>query len=1088
MRLVDGSIRNYHTVMVAIVMVAVIGLICYETLPRQLTPTVDKPLIEVRTEYRGLSPNEVERNITRRLEDQLETVEGLKKMTSRSQHGESSITLEFEWGTDKKIATIDVNNKLQQVKDLPVLADKPVLKSISTDNSNPIMWVIVEKPNPKMPDIDQNYMFKVGEDIIVPLLQRVEGVSEVWHFGGEDREMRVEFDPYSLARLHLTYEDVIRKLSGENQNTRAGFHDEPYREYTVRTLGEFKSPDDILKTVIKRDGDKTIRVSDFAKVVDGYQRTSSLVRINGRISNAFGIIREQGANVVSTCNLATETIEKLNRELLSRGIPMRLKIVYKDVDYIDEAMYLVKSNLAMGSVLAVVVLLLFLGSARSVLIIAISIPVSLVAVFIVLKLLGRSINIISLAGMAFAVGMVVDNSIVVLENIYRHLTMKKGVFKAAYDGTVEVWGAVLSSTLTTLAVFLPIVFIREEAGQLFQDIAITISASIALSLMVSITVIPTLTTLLIRLRPGETYDSGFLHRGPLKPLVLFGAGLAAGYSRVMRFILGTGPARMVVKMGVVIGIAGMLLWSVLILPERDYLPSGNSNMVFMFIDPVAGMPVEKNMKYFADYEKKITQMDDVDNNFLVFSSRFNGGGAIIKPELARGQRGEVKMEVKSKSMGGEIFQIPGYRFAFASQRPIFRSASKTFDIEIVGPDIFKLKQIALQLLKEISGGEGVHSVRPDFKLGNPELRFIPRRLNNARLNMGVPEIGNIIESLNAGKYLGEFNDQGEPIDFVLVRADSEKLGLNDYRDLPIWTNEKMMTNLGYLADVEIASGPARIDHIEKERAARLLVQVHKSYPMQKVIQRVEEENLAPTRRNLSEEYGLRIGGTADDLASTEESLLNSFFYAVGFIYLLLVALFKSFVRPFIVMLTVVLAVSGSFFGIAGNNILQRFNIRAILEDFEVPNPDALLQGWDWITFDILTQLGIIILAGIVVNNAILIVHQMLNNIRSGMNEREALQKSCETRLRPIMMTVISSVCGMLPLAFGQGAGTELYRGMGTALIGGLMFSTIFTLFLVPVLISLMTDLGLHTRKEDLVKESLSQEDFDPTPRAETPAQ
>ena len=394
----------------------------------------------------------------------------------------------------------------------------------------------------------------------------------------------------------------------------------------------------------------------------------------------------------------------------------------------------------------------------------------------------------------------------------------------------------------------------------------------------------------------------------------------------------------------------------------------------------------------------------------------------------------------------------------------------------------------MDLIKSITGSEGVHSVRPEFKMGNPELRFIPRRLNNARLKLGVPEIGDIIESLNAGKYLGEFNDRGEPIDFVLVRADVEKLALSDYKNLPVWTDEKMMTNLGYLANVEIASGPARIDHIEKERSVKLLVQVQKSYPMQKVIQRVEKEYLVAERRTLSEEYGLRIGGTADDLASTEKSLLNSFFYAIGFIYLLLVALFKSFMRPLIVMLTVALAVSGSFFGIAGNNALQRMNIRGILEDLQAPNPEAMLQGWDWVTFDILTQLGIIILAGIVVNNAILIVHQMLNNIRSGMNEREALQKSCETRLRPIMMTVISSVSGMLPLAFGQGAGTELYRGMGTALIGGLMFSTIFTLFLVPVLISLMTDLGLHTRKEDLVKESLDREDFKPAPRAETPAQ
>ena len=1075
MKLIDQSIRNYHTVTVMVVLAAAVGIFCFQILPRQLTPTVDKPIIEVRTEYRGLSPNEVERNITRRLEEQLESVEGLKKMTSRSQQGLSTITLEFDWGTDKNIATIDVNNKLQQVKDLPVLSDKPTLKSVSSDNSSPIMWVVFDKPNPKMPDLDQNYMYKVGEDIVIPTLLRVTGVADVWHFGGEEREMRVEFDPYSLARLHLTYKDVIDRLSKENQNTRAGFHDEANREYTVRTLGEFTSAEEILNTVVKRDGERTLTVRDFATVVDGYQRTASLVRISGMLSNVFGIIRKPGANVVETCNLTAEAVTTLNKELLSRGIPLRLNIVYKDVDYIDESMRLVKSNLGLGAVLAVIVLLVFLGSIRSVLIVAISIPASLVAVFIVLKLLGRSINIISLAGMAFAVGMVVDNSIVVLENIYRHLTMRKGVMKAAYDGASEVWGAVLASTLTTLAVFVPIVFIEEEAGQMFKDIAITISASIALSLLVSITVIPTLVTLLIPLKPGEPYRVGALHQKLLGPVIFLGEGIKRGYTVLIRKLLSRSLTSIVSKVGIVAGVAFLLWWSTKILPEPDYLPYGNTNMVFMMIEPVAGVPSQRNMEYFADYEKKIVNMEDVTRNFLVFSQRFNGGGAIIDPELAHGQRGEVKMAVKSQEMGKEIFKIPGYRFAFAVQRPIFRSADKTFQVEITGPDMLKLKSIAQQLIGDISSIPGVHSVRPQFKFGNPELRFIPKREQAARLDMGMNEIGNIVESLNAGKYLGEFNDRGEPIDFVFVqKKDRRKLSLQDYKDLPIWTDEGMMTNLGNLADLEVDAGPARIDHIEKERAINLQIQVKKDVAMQQVINAVEKKTLAPVRQTLTEEFGLRTGGSADELTSTQKSLQNSFIYAVGFIYLLLVALFASFLRPIIVMLTVTFAISGAFLGIVGNNLLQRGFIRSILEEWNVPNAEDMAAGWNWITFDILTQLGIIILAGIVVNNAILIIHQMLNNIRAGMDERKALEVSCETRLRPIMMTVISSVFGMVPLAFGEGSGTELYRGMGTALIGGLSVSAVFTLFLVPVLISLMMDMGFHTTKEDLVKESLDQ--------------
>ncbi len=1080
MKLIDQSIRNYHTVTVMIVLAVVVGFLCFITLPRQLTPTVDKPLIEVKTIYPGLSPNEVEWNITRRLEEQLESVEGMKKMTSRSEHGQSVITLEFEWGTDKNIAMIDVNNKLQQVKDLPVLADKPTLRSVSNDNSSPIMWIVFDKPDPNMPDLNQNYMYEIGEDIVVPALRRVPGVADSWHFGGEEREMRVEFDPYSLARLRLTYDEVIDRLTEENKNTRAGYHDEEKREYTVRTLGEFKSAEEILKTVIKRDGDKTITVEDFATVVDGYQRTNSLVRINGRLSNAFGVIRKSGANVVDTCNLAAETVDDLNQEFINRGIPLNLKIVYKDVDYIDESMSLVKSNLGFGAILAVLVLLLFLGSVRSVVIVAISIPVSLMAVFIVLKILGRSINVISLAGMAFAVGMVVDNSIVILENIYRHLTMKKGVMKAAYDGASEVWGAVLASTLTTLAVFVPIVFIQEEAGQMFQDIAITISASIALSLLVSVTVIPTLATLIIRLKPGEEYRPGALHRTLLRPVIYLAEKSAQAYSGLIGVLLGKTFVGVLGKVSILAGVVGILLWSVTLLPEKDYLPYGNSNMVFMLIEPVAGVPAETNMNYFDDYVNKITAMDDVSRNFLVFSQRFNGGGAIIKPELARGQSGEVKMAIKAQEMGREIFRIPGYRFAFAIQRPIFRSADKTFQVEITGPDMYQLKEIAQNLVGQIAGLPGVHAVRPEFKFGNPELRFLPKREQAARLKLGMDEIGDIVESLNAGKYLGEFNEQGEPIDFVFVqKKDARKLSLQDYKDLPVWTGEGMMTHLGHLAEVEVDAGPARIDHIEKERAINLVVQVKKDAAMQQVINAVETEAMAPVRKTLDHEYGLRAGGAADELTSTQKSLLNSFYYAVGFIYLLLVALFASFLRPVVVMLTVVFAVSGSFLGIAGNNILQRGYIRAILEKMDVPNAAEMAADWNWITFDVLTQLGIVILAGIVVNNAILIVHQMLNNIRAGMEEREALRLSCETRLRPIMMTVISSVFGMIPLAFGEGAGTELYRGMGTALIGGLSVSTLFTLFLVPVLISLTMDLGLHTTQSDLVKESLRMGEGEP---------
>jgi len=488
MDIIRFFINKPVTVAVGVIMVVIFGFIGIQKLPVQLTPDVEIPLITVNTAWYGATPYEVEKEIIEKQEKVLKGLQGLTKMESSSYNSLGTITLSFQINTGLDDALLRVSNKLSEVSNYPENVNKPTIES-SGANSSPIIWMILKTKPDNKAHINQFKTF--FEDSVRQHLERINGVGSLLIFGGTDTTLDVIIDAQKMALYNVSINNIITSIRQTNKNISAGILGMAKKNYRIRTISQFQTKDDVLDVVVFDDGIKRVYLRDIARVKKGYKKESSSVLHNGEQVIVAGVRKEKGANVINMTDLVEKEVHHLNKTILASN-RLSLEIVYDQRPYINTAINLVKRNIIIGGLLAICVLLLFLRSIRATLITGIAIPIAAVGCFIFLWLLGRNLNVVSMAGISFAVGMLVDNSIVILENIDRHRKKGKKAFNAAYDGTREVWGAVFASTATTIAVFLPVIFIHEEAGQLFRDIAIAITSAIFLSLIVSISVIPTL--------------------------------------------------------------------------------------------------------------------------------------------------------------------------------------------------------------------------------------------------------------------------------------------------------------------------------------------------------------------------------------------------------------------------------------------------------------------------------------------------------------------------------------------------------------------------------------------------------------------
>ena len=1036
MKLVESSILKPVSVVVGVIFVVLFGLISLFKIPVQLTPDVEKPRITVETRWIGGSPTEVETEIVREQEDELKTVQGLTEMTSESSDGSGKVILEFEVGTDIDASLVDVSNKLEQVREYPSDADRPVISNVDV-RSSAIAWFIL-KPLPGN-ETDINTYHDFTEDFIKPRFERVPGVGSSNVFGGREREMQIIFNPNSLAARGITLLDMARAIDAENDNYSGGAFDEGKRRYIVRTIGQYKSVKDIENVVITRKGGSPVYVKDVAKVKLGYKDPDFAVRQNGAAAIAVNAVKESGANTIDVMDGLLKAVDELNVGLL-KDKGLYITNVYRETSYIVGAIDLVKQNLIIGGMLAIAVLLLFLRSSSSTIVVATAIPISIIGTFIVMALLGRTINVISLAGMSFAVGMVIDNSIVVLENIYRHMQMGKTRVQAAFDGATEVWGAVLASTLTTAAVFLPVIFVQEQAGQLFKDIAIAISVSVVLSLIIAITVIPTFSSKILKIAKQQDGNNFFNLWGH----DAFAKNIAGYISSTVDKILSDNKLRLTVVGGFTFG---AIFLSFLMFPKTEYLPTGNRNLVMGILIPppgynigeftAIGKKIEKDLKPYweakpGSKEAKKLKGPTIKNFFYVARGRSVFMGAVANDP---GRVNELKPIMQSA-----LRKIPGM-IAIVLQRSLFQRGlgeGRNLNIQITGPDIEKLvglgQKIFFSVMKKFPDGQW--RPIPSLDLGNPEVQVITNRERAADVGITNEELGFSVNALVDGVQVSDYLIGGDEIDLVIRGEDKYSSRTHEIENLYINSSTGELFTIGSVAKVQVTNGPEQINHYERQRTIAIQVTPSEQMPLETAIDIVNKDILAPLKASgeLGGEYNVQLTGTADDLTVTRRALQWNFVLAAVIAFLLMASLFESFVYPFVIMFSVPLAAFGGFLGL---RILNIFTVQAL---------------------DVLTMLGFVILIGIVVNNAILIVHQALNNMKEqGMANRDAISESVKTRIRPIFMSTTTSVFGMLPLVLFPGSGSELYRGLGSVVVGGLVVSTIFTLFLVPSVFSMVLD-------------------------------
>lgn len=1039
MKLIETAVRWRHGTFVLFCLLALFGILSLLNLPMELQPGGDRPEISITTPYPGASPAEVENLVTRPIEERLEEVQGVQEMTSTSQAGRSNISLEFQWGNDIDERLVDVLNKLQQVESLPVEVDESDVEVVSS-SSRPMMWTILV---PKEGFVADDYHYRdLVDDVVVPRYRQVEGVGQFLISGGREREVEVVVDPQALADRNLTISDVVQTLRQNNRDIRGGPLVLGRREYRVRTVSRSTDIKQLEGLVLRRDAAGTVYLGDVANAQMGRKiQDRALVR-DGEPAVAIGIIRQVGGNVPEISRGIREAIAELEERFDQQGEGIRFDIPYDENDYIHLAISFVQGNLMVGAILASVILLLFLGSLRSVAVIAMTIPTTLISVFIVFAALGRSLNVISLAGLAFAVGMVVDNAIVVLENVFSHMQQGKSPVRAAIDGTQEVWSAMLGSTLTTVAVFAPIVLVTGEAGQLFFDIGIALSTAVLFSLLAALTLVPMLCGLFLNQAEAQQMLLGDAYpgRNPLERAIARASATFRWFQGQLEGLLlatvrwSLGPRRVGRRLVVIAIPLTLLLASYPLLPAADYLPEGNRNLILWLAEPFPGTSIPEAVRLAEGPSRFVSEQPGIIRTLYIHRPGFRSVGAFLAPE-----------ESTSKNLNALVNRLreassnfPGYRFLVPIRVSIFRDPGKEFEVQLIGPDLDRLNQLQQQVSQNLRALPGVQNVRSNFVLGAPELQVIPNRTRLAEVGLSEAELGTIVESALGGLRASEFVDGKRELDVTVELKDTVVNTPEELRHLAIYTNSDRQVQLTDVAEVVETTGPDTINHVGIERSVTLTVRVAREVPLGSLLEATEEQILQPLRATLPAGFRAELAGSADVLAETLFQLGSAFVLSLLVTYLLLVALYRSFSYPAIVMVTVPMGMTGAVLSLVIANAIPG----------------------EVVPLDMIAGLGFVILTGVVVNNAILLVDRTLQLQREeGQSLDEALERAVRDRLRPIFMSAGTSVLGMLPLALFPGQGAELYRGLGIALTGGLTLSTILTPTVVPALMRLGQDLN-----------------------------
>ena len=1029
--MLEAPIRHGKLVAVIVLIIAVLGVASSTRIPVQMIPDLDVRTVSVVTNWPGATPQDIENEILIEQERYLRSIPNLARMVSLAETSQSVIELEFPFGVDMNETLIEITNALSQVPSYPENVDEPRLRS-SSFSENAFMYFAIKPLDGNPLNLNMDMVTDFVEDFVRPRMERVSGVSEVGLRGGELRQVQIFLDPEKLAQRQISVSDVRDALRARNSDRSAGDIDAGKRRYLIRTTGRFKDLEQLEEMHLALDNNTEIKLKDVARVELGHYEVRQVASFDGEKSLNLAVKREPGSNVIDIKYAMLEEIEKMQQELLTQN-GLQLELISDDARYVEGSVRNVTVNLALGGVLATIVLFLFLRSPRATFIGLMGMPFCTLAALLGLMLFGRTINVISLAGIAFAIGMTVDNTIVVLESIEQARRRGLDRIEAATRGVKDVWTAVLASSATTMLVFAPVLFVQEEAGQLYSDIAIAISTAIFASMLFALLVVPA---------ACAHFGLGNMRGEKVrKPYILQG----------VEWLISSGFRRTVTVFGMFIVIMASA-WH--LMPAAEYLPEGEEPKAFSQMSPPPGYNL-KEMQSIAE-EIEAIMIDALDADPTLFDRgeapipalkyyfmRVSPGGVRILSEPIRADDIEPMMN----SIVEIYEQYPGMR-GFSSRGSIIASnqgGTRAVNLDISGPDmaaLYKTADRAYRHAGRLFENTRVDSDPKTLTLDQPLIEVQPRWSRLSEVGFDADSFGYTVASLSDGAFVDEFFMDDRKVDIFLYSQAGQSQQLADLSQMPMLTPSGDVLPLNALADLNETVDSDTLRRVDGQRTVSLMIIPPREVALETAVDVVRNEMIPEMQANGEIEAGVTtsISGAADQLDATRESLSENFAVAVVLIYLVLVAIFAHWGYPLIILTTVPLGIAGGLLGLVAVNssgpILTAVGLQPIVQPF-----------------DMITMLGFIILLGTVVNNPILIVEQARRNLSHATSSVEdAVKQAVETRLRPILMSTATTVLGLSPLVFSPGDGAELYRGVGIVVLIGIVASMIITLTFLPSLL------------------------------------
>jgi len=1011
------SVNRKITVLMLTLIVCLFGIISFTRIGIDMMPELEYPFVSVITTYEGVASEDIENLVTRPIEEAISTVKRVSTVRSISKEGVSVVMVEFEWGTLLDFAAQDVRDKISWLEDIiPEDADSPMVVKFNMSDM-PILFYGITGME------DTIKLRQYVKDNIKTRIERLDGVASCWISGGLEREINVFVDRDRLSAYNLSISQVIETLKRENLNVSAGHVSKGYTEYLVRTLGEYKSLAPIANTIVAIKGGTPIYIKDIATVKDTHKEVRNYSRTNKKDSLVMMVLKQSGANTVKVIDRVKDALKEMRAEI-PEGVQFHAVIDHSRI--IKKVVKRTNFNAIEGAILAIMVILLFLGNWRPTLIISLAIPLSVVTTFMGIYALDYTFNIMTLGGLALGIGMLVDNAVVVIENTFRHLDeLGQSRNEAAKAGATEVGMAITASTLTTMAVFLPMVLTSGIAGKLSRPLAVTVCLALLASLFVSLTIVPMVASSILR---GKRRDTKAM--GPVKSRF---EPVRNIYRRSLVFALRH-------RITVLSAMALLIVGTIFMVPRlgMEFMPKQDMPILSM----MAKMPVGTNLE---ETNRVISQIEDVvlDQPETLYVTPFIGLSEVTKMDLAWGMgaadvsEAEIMVKLVDKeerirssdeitdAIRGRLPKVQDAEFNFIDIGEIMMGGGgeSPIEIKVFGKDLSILKEISTSIRETCMDIPGFRDIELSLKSVKPEIQIKVDREKAARLGLTVGAIGRTVKEAFLGIVASRYRIAGDEYDLRVRLQDLDRNSVSDIRNIQISSPLGPQIPLYQVAEIEYGKGPVEITREDQERK----VTVKGNYFERDLSSIVKDIKKKVSTIQLPEGYFVKFGGRYQDMQQAFSSLSWSLLIAILLVYMIMAAQFESLVTPFVIMFTVPLAFIGAVFGLYGFG-----------KTLSVP---ALM--------------GVLILTGIVVNNAIVMIDYINRLKKSGMEFGEAIVEGASVRVRPILVTAITTILGMLPMALSHTEGAELRSPMAVAVASGLLFSTFLTLFVIPIVYSIV---------------------------------